>query len=159
MSAAGCHPARAGCGRAGGAGHVPPEGTAALRDILHGGDDVLGSGNSKEPLNRPRALCSLFSALLSLPPPAFCCFLRLALTRVPSSQPSPMGTAPFRGWRGFLQTRGCGVEKLWCRIFLARGRGEVSFPLEAQNHPVVAFLWGIGVGTVGDWNVSGAGGV
>lgn len=126
MSAAGCHPAGAGCGRAGGAGHVPPEGTGALRDILHGGDDVLGSRNSKEPLNRPQALCSLFSALLSLPPPAFCCFSGWLLHESPHPSHPPWGQPLSED----------GVDSCKRRAVEWKGsRAEFSLPGEDERFP------------------------
>lgn len=85
-------------------------GGVSLRDVLRGGQDVLGSMNSKELSNRPWALCSLFSAFLSLPSPAF--VVSEAGSHSPLFPTRPQGDSPFQrlawcfckgrdmGWKG-----------------------------------------------------------
>lgn len=134
------------------AGLVLPAGTRALRDILRGGDDVLGSRSSKEAFKPPAG--TLFSILCpSLPSPSrLLLFLRLALTRVPCPHHPPWAQ-PLSG-DGFLQTQGCA----W------RGSGaEYSLPGEDERFPSLwsprTTPWWQFRGEFGDWGSCGDGGV
>lgn len=178
MNAAGCNPAgRAGGGdacRAGSPACRAKGDRGSLQDSLRGGDNVLGSMNSKRPLNHPWALCSLFSAFLSLPPPAFCHFSGWLSHESPLLSPTPMETAPFGGlhgapakagmWdgkapgqdfpyqrrmRGFLPFGCLGATPWWqfCRemvLMLSIIREGGSVELEVRELPVVVGGWGRG---------------
>lgn len=106
----------------------------------------------KGPLNCPWARCSLFSALLSLPPPTFCHISGWLSHEFPLPSWSPVGTAPFRGLCGTPAKAETWDGKAFGQDFPYRGKRRGFLPLggpgttpQWQFHrEVVMILWTVG---------------
>lgn len=98
----------------------------------------------KGPLNCPWALCFLFSALLSLPPPALCCFSGWVWHESPLPSPS----APFRGLCEAPAKTGTWGRKALGQDFPYHGKRRGFLPfggpgttLQLQIYREMVMLW------------------